>query len=104
MASDYSKDMYRQMMELYEKVEALTASVEELTRQNIEKDKRIESLEKENALLREEVSRLKSDRNNNSGNSSNPPSTDQKGAKRPMSTTVGRKAEKSMVLRPDTKG
>ena len=86
MASDYSKDMYRQMMELYEKVDALTALVSELKQRYkedmAEKDSRIETLEKENTLLREEVSRLKSDRNNNSSNSSNPPSSDQKGAKR----------------------
>ena len=86
MAGDYSRDMYRQMMELYEKVDALTALVADLKQQYKEdmeeKDQRIETLEKENAILREEVSRLKSDRNNNSSNSSNPPSSDQKGAKK----------------------
>ena len=86
MASDYSKDMYRQMMELYSKVEALTASIETMEQQHqkelAERDARIAALEKENVLLKEEVTRLKSDRNNNSGNSSNPPSSDQKGTKK----------------------
>ncbi|MBR4157502.1 MAG: hypothetical protein IKR07_01150 [Oscillospiraceae bacterium] len=56
MGSDYGKDMYRQMMELYSKVEALTASVETMKEEIAEKDARIEKLEKENSLLKEEVS------------------------------------------------
>ncbi len=93
MAGDYSKDMYRQMCELFEQVEALKASLAEmkqlhkeelaeLKKQLVERDARIEELERENGVLHEEVTRLKSDRNNNSGNSSNPPSSDQKRTKK----------------------
>lgn len=108
MARDYGRDMYRQMTELFEKVDALNATIAEMKAQHAEElselrkqhrvemaemkaqhaeelaqsDARITALEKENELLREEVSRLKSDRNNNSGNSSNPPSSDQKGTKK----------------------
>lgn len=105
MAGDYSKDMYRQMMELYKKVDALTALVADLKRQYkediAEKDSRIEMLEKENVLLREEVSRLKSDRNNNSGNSSNPPSSDRKGTKRANEYNGRKKVGRNKVGRQD---
>ena len=108
MTGDYSKDMYRQMCELFEQVEALKATVAEMNRGHkeemaeikqqhkeemasmekrhseelAERDARIEELERQNGVLLEEVTRLKSDRNNNSGNSSNPPSSDQKGTKK----------------------
>ncbi len=126
---DYSKDMVRQMEELFERVDALTATVNDLKAENKQKDetikqlhhdtkrmeatiesqnqtlRRIETenarLQKENAtlnaknaILEEEVARLKSDRNNNSGNSSNPPSTDQAGGKRANSYNSRKKTGK----------
>ena len=83
------------------KVKQLEATVEK-------QDKTIKRLEAENsqlrkenavlivknALLEEEISRLKSDRNNNSGNSSNPPSTDQAGGKRANSYNSRKKTGK----------
>ena len=117
MQSNYNKDMYRQMEELFSKVESLTAMVERMTAEKKADKKRIRELEntvkkltvkterqeselqkkdeellrlkkevaeltKNNAILQEEVTRLKSEKNNNSSNSSNPPSKDQKSTKK----------------------
>lgn len=110
MASDYTRDMYRQMEELFAKVASLTAQVDSLTAEvktlraenarlkkelvkaheelaaekvkNAVLTAKVEMLEKENALLKEEITRLKSNSNNDSSNSSNPPSSDQKGVKK----------------------
>lgn len=129
MKDYYNKDMIRQMEELFERVDALTATVNELKEENKEKDETLKHLhhdakdmkaviekqnetlnrlEKENAQLRkenatlivknaileEEVTRLKSDGNNNSGNSSNPPSTDHAGGKRANSYNSRKKTGK----------
>lgn len=129
MKSDYGKDMYRQMEELFEKVDALSKTIRQLENENREKDEQLRRqasqlskmsvqleeykaaakkdseviqaltakavcLSAENALLKEEVSRLKSDRNNNSENSSNPPSSDQKGVKKANEYNSRKKTEK----------
>ena len=111
--------MYRQMMELYEKVERLTAALEEERKSHREevaaKDAQIAELKEENVHLREqvtllqtevvrlkevvasqseEISRLKSNDSNNSNNSSNPPSTDQKGAKKANEYNSRKKTKK----------
>ena len=52
-----------------------------LHQENQELKKQAEELKRENGLLREEITRLKSNQDNDSHNSSNPPSTDQKGKK-----------------------
>lgn len=53
-------------------------------------NKKIDRLEQENQLLRDDNARLKSILNNDSSNTSNPPSTDQKSGK-PANTYNGRK-------------
>lgn len=58
---------------LNEKIEGLQAKVTEQAK------KRIEHLEQENQLLRDDNDRLKSILNQDSNNSSQPPSSDQKG-------------------------
>jgi Transposase IS66 family. len=57
-------------------------------------NEKVVSLTAENTLLKEEVSRLKSGRNNNSGNSSNPPSSDQKGVKKANEYNLRKKTTK----------
>lgn len=115
MATDYSKDMYRQMMELFDKVDALTATIEDLKREHKEEvaeketqidalKKKVEKLEAENSLLHEEVSRLKSDRNNNSGNSSNPPSSDRKGFRKANEYNGRKKSGKKQGAQQGHKG
>ena len=135
---DYSKDMYRQMEELFAKVDSLTAKVneqaEEIQTLRIEvkeKEKTIRRLEKKvgtfeatvekkneeihrlqatvnvlthaNTVLKEENARLKSQLQNNSDNSSNPPSGDQKAGKAQTGTTVGKRRKRSRVRSRDTR-
>lgn len=92
--SDYGKGMYQQLMEIMGRLE----TVEKNTKQEIYTlNNRIDTLEKENLVLKEENrllkednARLKSIINNDSSNTSLPPSTDQKGGK-PANTFNGRK-------------
>lgn len=91
--SDYGNGMYRQLQELMGRLE----TVEKESKQKIDTlNRRIDSLEKENQdlkeenqLLRDDNARLKSIINNDSSNTSLPPSTDQKGGK-PANTYNGR--------------
>ena len=92
--SDYSNGMYQQLMEIMGRLE----TVEKESTQKINSlNTRIDVLEKENHVLKEENLRLKEDNarlksiiNNDSSNTSLPPSTDQKGGK-PANTFNGRK-------------
>ena len=91
--SDYGNGMYQQLQEIMGRLE----TVEKDSKQKIETlNKRIDTLEKENQnlkkenqLLRDDNARLRSIINNDSSNTSLPPSTDQKGS-RPANTFNGR--------------
>ncbi|MBO5408747.1 MAG: transposase [Clostridia bacterium] len=98
--SDYSNGMYKQLQEIMGRLE----TVEKDSKQKIDTlNRRIDTLEKENhdlkeenRLLRDDNARLKSIINNDSSNTSLPPSTDQKGS-RPVNTFNGReKTERSV--------
>ena len=92
--SNYENGMYQQLMEIMGRLE----NVEKDSAQKIDTlNKRIDTLEnenlalkQENQLLKEDNARLKSIINNDSSNTSLPPSTDQKGGK-PANTFNGRK-------------
>ena len=92
--SDYNNGMHQQLLEIMERLD----KVEHDSKQKIDTlNNRIDILEKENQILREENillkddnARLKSIINNNSSNTSLPPSTDQKGSKS-ANTFNGRK-------------
>lgn len=92
--SNYENRMYQQLMEIMGRLE----TVEKDSAQKIEQlNKRIDTLEienfslkKENQLLKEDNARLKSIMNNDSSNTSLPPSSDQKGGK-PANSYNGRK-------------
>lgn len=92
--SNYENGMYQQLMEIMGRLE----NVEKDSAQKIDTlNKRIDTLEnenlalkQENKLLKEDNARLKSIINNDSSNTSRPPSTDQKGGK-PANTFNGRK-------------
>lgn len=92
--SNYENGMYQQLMEIMGRLE----TVEKDSAQKIDTlNKRIDTLEnenlvlkKENQLLKDDNARLKSIINNDSSNTSLPPSTDQKGGK-PANTYNGRK-------------
>lgn len=100
MFGNYEKGLYNQFAEvmarlesmekLYKKdVKTLNDRIDELTEEN-------KALRKENKLLKDENARLKSLINNDSSNTSLPPSTDQKGGKSANSfngrSKTGRKA------------
>lgn len=94
MAGNYEQSMYRQLMEVMSRLDAVEKDLrDEKTEHKDDVDrlnKKIDSLEQENQLLRDDNARLKSILNNDSSNTSNPPSTDQKSGK-PANTYNGRK-------------
>lgn len=93
MGGNYEKSIYNQLMDVMARLDAVEAkNNREISRLNGE----IKDLKKENRELKEENQRLKDDNarlksiiNNDSSNSSLPPSTDQKGGK-PANTYNGR--------------
>lgn len=93
MAGNYEKNMYNQLMEVMARLGAVEKDLsfekvehkEDVARLNL----KIDSLTKENTLLRNDNERLKSIINNDSSNTSLPPSKDQKGGK-PSNTFNGR--------------
>lgn len=93
-SSDYGNGMYKQLMEIMGRLE----SVEKDSKQKIDTlnqridtlNKENHALRKENLLLKEDNARLKSIINNNSSNTSLPPSADQKSGKA-ANTFNGRK-------------
>lgn len=80
MASNYQKDMLKQIQELVNKCDGLSREMKEMKVKHAEEvsllNKKIELLENKNILLKEENDRLKKIINNDSNNSSNPPSSD----------------------------
>ena len=93
MAGNYEKSIYNQLMDVMARLDSVEAkSKQEIFRLNEE----ISDLKKENRELREENQRLRNDNarlksiiNNDSSNTSLPPSTDQPGGK-PANTYNGR--------------
>lgn len=115
MGGNYEKDIYKQLMQIMERcdslennlrsvksssnskisslnsdVKRLTSKCNELEEQNTDLQKKVNSLEKENLSLKEENLRLKSIMNNNSDNTSLPPSSDQKPSKKKVNEYNGR--------------
>lgn len=93
ISSDYGSGMYQQLMDIMgrletveknskEKIDTLNGRIDTLEKENL-------VLKEENQLLKEDNARLKSIINNDSSNTSRPPSTDQKGGK-PANTFNGR--------------
>lgn len=93
MGANYGRDMFNQLQEALIKIEQLSAKVQRIETETenkylkiiYEKDAEIARLTVENATLKErvwkletEVDRLRKQLNNNSSNSSTPPSQDQK--------------------------
>lgn len=117
MGGNYEKSLYNQFAELSAKfdnlkiehdndrkeIKLLTTEIKRLRKENDSLREEVSTLRKENAelkekcaglekeceLLRNDNERMKSIINNNSSNTSNPPSTDQKGGK-PVNTYSGR--------------
>ena len=94
MGGHYEKGMYDQLMEVMARLDAMEDSLHNEKREHKEDvdrlNKKIDSLTEENQLLKDDNARLRSIINNDSSNTSRPPSTDQKGGK-PANTFNGRK-------------
>lgn len=94
MGGNYEKGMYNQLMEVMARLDAMEDSLRSEKREHKEDvdrlNKKIDSLTEENRLLKDDNARLRSIINNDSSNTSLPPSTDQKGGK-PANTFNGRK-------------
>lgn len=92
--SNYENGLYNQLQEIMLRLDSveneLCTEIKEHKQDNERLNSKIDSLTHENQLLREDNARLKSIINNDSSNSSLPPSTDQKGGK-PANTYNGRK-------------
>lgn len=93
MGGDYERGLYNQLMEVMERLDtAEKESKKEIKKLNDEISslkKENQHLKEENRLLRDDNARMKSILNNDSSNTSQPPSTDQKGGK-PANTYNGR--------------
>lgn len=76
--TQYMEGMERELKTQELLINSLKEKNAHLHQENQELKKQAEELKRENGLLREEITRLKSNRDNDSHNSSNPPSTDQK--------------------------
>lgn len=91
--SNYEKGMFDQLQEIMGRLESIeeehTQDIRHLNDEISDLKKENELLHAENQLLREDNARLKSIINNDSSNSSLPPSSDQKGGK-PANTFNGR--------------
>ncbi len=105
MGGNYEKGLYNQLMDVMARLDAMENELHTEKREHKEDvdrlNAKIEGLTQENQLLRDDNARLKSIINNDSSNTSLPPSTDQKGG-RPANTYNGR--EKTKRKRGGQKG
>ncbi len=100
MGGNCEKGMYNQLMEVMARLDAMENELRAEQKEHKEDvdrlNAKLDSLRHENQLLRDDNARLRSIVNNDSSNSSLPPSSDQKGGKPANSyngrTKTGRKA------------
>lgn len=105
MGGNYEKGIYNQLMDVMARLDAMENELHTEKREHKEDvdrlNAKIEGLTQENQLLRDDNARLKSIINNDSSNTSLPPSTGQKGG-RPANAYNGR--EKTKRKRGGQKG
>lgn len=93
MAGNYEKSIYNQLMDVMARLDSVEAKnkreVSQLHEEIADLKEENMELKKENKLLREDNARLKSIINNDSSNTSLPPSSDKPGGK-PANTYNGR--------------
>ncbi len=97
MGGDYEKSIYKQLMDVMARLDVVESNLrveKKEHKEDVERlNKKIDGLKEENKLLREDNARLRSIINNDSSNTSLPPSTDQKSGKS-ANTFNGRKKTK----------
>ena len=78
--ADYGRDLFKQVQELMSKCDNLSHEMKESKKRYEKKievlENKVEYLEKENQKLKDDNDRLKKQINNDSNNSSKPPSSD----------------------------
>lgn len=74
--SDYGKQMFKQMEEIMKKCDGLSSEIKKMDRKIVTLEKENAQLKIENQVLKEDNDRLRKIINNDSNNSSKPPSTD----------------------------
>ena len=108
MAGNYEKSIYNQLVEVMARLDSVEAKnkreVSQLHGEIAELKEENRVLKKENQLLRDDNARLKSIINNDSSNSSLPPSTDQKAESLPILIAAVQKAEGKPVDREAIRG
>ncbi len=94
LGGNYERGLYHQLMEVMERLDAVEkeskTEIKHLNDEISHLKKENQYLREENQLLRDDNARMKSILDNNSSNTSQPPSTDQKGGK-PVNLYNGRK-------------
>ena len=85
MGGNYEKGIYNQLMDVMARLDNMEKDLKAEKKEHKEDvdrlNKKIDSLTQENQVLKDDNARLKSIINNDSSNTSLPPSTDQKGGK-----------------------
>ena len=108
MAGNYEKGMYNQLMDIMKRLDTVENNLRQEKiehKEDVDRlNKRIGNLEKENQLLINDNERLKSIINNDSSNTSLPPSGDQKTGKPANTYNVRKKAEKYAGAQKGLKG
>ena len=108
MGGNYEKSMYNQLMEVMARLDAVEQDLhtEKIEHKNdVDRlNARIDFLEHENQLLKDDNTRLRSIINNDSSNTSLPPSTDQKGGKPANTYNSRRHTERKAVGQKGHKG
>ena len=77
-SADYTRQMFKQIEELMNKCDGLSSQITKLDRKIVTLEKENAQLKIENQILKEDNDRLRKIINNDSSNSSKPPSTDMK--------------------------
>lgn len=76
--SDYGRQMFKQIEEMMKKCDGLSSEIKKMDKKIVTLEKENTQLKLENQILRDDNDRLRKIINNDSNNSSNPPSTDTK--------------------------
>jgi len=108
MASNYERGVYQQLMEVIARLDTVEKEFKKEKIEHKEDVKRLNArinvLEKENQKLKDENARLKSIINNNSSNTSLPPSTDQNKSKPSNTFNSREKRERKQGAQKGHKG
>ena len=106
MGGNYERGLYNQLMEVMERLDTVEKEsgkeIKKLNDEISDLKKENQHLKEENKLLLDDNARMKSILNNDSSNTSQPPSTDQKGTKPAIRIMAGKRPTVRQAVRKDT--